>query len=109
MPEHGSSAQGNDAARNDAIHGDAVRNSLSVAMVACNEEANIARTLASVIDLAVEIVLIDSGSTDHTLEIARSFGAKVKIFNEPWKGFARQKKFRHRQDHRRLGAAAGRR
>lgn len=36
-----------------------------------------------------EIVVVDSGSTDRTLEIARSFGAK--IFNEPWKGFAAQK------------------
>ncbi len=69
----------------------AVRNSLSVAMVACNEEANIARTLASVIELADEINLVDNGSGDRTLEIARSFGAKVRIFEEPWKGFARQK------------------
>jgi len=36
-----------------------------------------------------EIIVVDSGSTDRTLEIARSFGAK--IFNEPWKGFAAQK------------------
>lgn len=67
------------------------RGALSVAMVACNEEANIARTLASVIDAASEIILIDNGSRDRTLEIARSFGAKVRIFEEPWKGFARQK------------------
>ncbi len=81
MPEHGSNAMCNDV----------MRNSLSIAMVACNEEANIARTLASVIDLASEINLVDSGSTDHTPEIARSFGAKVRVFEEPWKGFARQK------------------
>lgn len=36
-----------------------------------------------------EIIVVDSGSTDRTLEIARSFGAK--IFTEPWKGFAAQK------------------
>ena len=36
-----------------------------------------------------EIIVVDSGSTDRTLEIARSFEAK--IFNEPWKGFAAQK------------------
>jgi glycosyltransferase involved in cell wall biosynthesis len=67
------------------------RGALSVAMVACDEEANIARTLASVIEVADEIILVDSGSTDRTLEIARSFGAKVRIFEEPWQGFARQK------------------
>ena len=36
-----------------------------------------------------EIIVVDSGSTDRTLEIARSYGAKV--FSEPWKGFAGQK------------------
>jgi glycosyltransferase involved in cell wall biosynthesis len=36
-----------------------------------------------------EIIVVDSGSTDRTLEIARSFGAK--IFVELWKGFAAQK------------------
>ncbi len=71
--------------------GQSRRGVLSIAMVACNEEANISRTLSSVIDLADEINLVDSGSTDRTLEIARSFGATVRIFEEPWKGFARQK------------------
>ena len=71
--------------------GAGVRQELSVAMVACNEEENIARSLASVIGLADEINLVDNGSTDRTLEIARSFGPKVRIFEEPWKGFARQK------------------
>lgn len=36
-----------------------------------------------------EIIVVDSGSTDRTIEIARSHGAKV--FVEPWKGFAAQK------------------
>ncbi len=61
--------------------------SLSVAVVAKNEAANLARTLASV-TWAQEIVLIDSGSTDETMEIARSFGAKV--FEEPWRGYGGQ-------------------
>jgi glycosyltransferase involved in cell wall biosynthesis len=64
---------------------------LSVVLITMNEEANIARTLASVTELADEIIVIDSGSTDRTLEIARTFGPKVKIFEEEWKGFARQK------------------
>lgn len=36
-----------------------------------------------------EIIVVDSGSTDRTIEIAKSFGAQV--FTEPWKGFAVQK------------------
>jgi glycosyltransferase involved in cell wall biosynthesis len=64
---------------------------LSVVIITKNEEANIARTLASVVDLADEIVIVDSGSTDRTLEISRSFGPKAKTFVEEWKGFARQK------------------
>src|SRR6185437_701367 len=65
------------------------RMTLSVCIITLNEEANIARTLRSVKDIADEIILIDSGSTDATVSIAQSFGAKV--FVETWKGFARQK------------------
>lgn len=63
--------------------------SLSVCIITLNEEANLARTLKSVKDIADEIVVVDSGSTDATVSMAQSFGAKV--FVEPWKGFARQK------------------
>lgn len=62
---------------------------LSVAIITLNEEANLARTLASV-QFADEIVILDSGSTDRTLEIAGTF-PNAKIFSEPWKGFASQK------------------
>lgn len=61
---------------------------LSVAIITLNEEENLARTLASV-QFADEIILVDSGSTDRTLEIAHQYGAKVLF--EPWKGFAQQK------------------
>jgi glycosyltransferase involved in cell wall biosynthesis len=61
---------------------------LSVAIITRNEAANLARTLASV-RWAAETVVVDSGSTDATLEIARNAGARV--FEEPWKGFAAQK------------------
>ena len=64
------------------------RSTLSVALITLNEEDNLPRTLASV-RFADEVVVIDSGSTDRTVEIARSFGAKV--FSEDWKGFALQK------------------
>ncbi len=63
---------------------------LSVAIVTLNEERNLARTLAS-LSFANEIIVVDSGSTDRTVEIAQSFGAKVTV--RPWPGFAAQKNF----------------
>ena len=63
---------------------------LSVAIITLNEEPNLARTLSSV-QFADEIIIVDSGSTDRTLEIAASFNAT--IFHEPWRGFVAQKNF----------------
>ena len=66
---------------------------LSVVIITHNEEASLARTLESVQPLIAEgkgeIIVVDSGSTDRTVEIAKSFGAK--IFIEEWKGYAAQK------------------
>jgi glycosyltransferase involved in cell wall biosynthesis len=63
---------------------------LSVAVAAMDEEANIGRTLASV-RWADEIVLVDSGSKDRTGEIAREYGARV--VTEPWRGYVAQKQY----------------
>lgn len=65
------------------------RATISVAMIARNEEDNLPRTLASVrwVD---EIVVVDSGSIDRTPEIARSFGAKHS-FNRDFRGHSEQK------------------
>jgi len=65
-----------------------VPKSLSVVLITKNEAANLPRTLATV-RWAQEVVIVDSGSTDATVEIAREFGAQV--FVEPWKGFGAQK------------------
>jgi len=63
---------------------------LSVAIVAMDEEANIGRTLESV-RWADEIVLVDSGSKDRTCEIARAHGAQVVV--EAWRGYVAQKQY----------------
>lgn len=64
---------------------------LSVSIITFNEEKNIERTLKAVEGIADEIVIVDSGSTDQTVQIANNHGARV--FIEEWKGFARQKNF----------------
>ncbi|NPA40818.1 MAG: glycosyltransferase family 2 protein [Aquificae bacterium] len=62
---------------------------LSVAIITYNEEDIIGRTLEAVKDIASEIIVVDSHSTDRTREIAKSYGAKVYV--EDWKGYAGQK------------------
>jgi len=57
---------------------------LSVVLATRNEEANIRRVIASVQDLADEIIVVDEGSTDKTRSIAKELGAKVfKVKHEP--------------------------
>jgi hypothetical protein len=63
--------------------------SLSVIVITKNEEAAIARTLDSVA-WADEIVVVDSGSADRTVEIAQARGAKV-VVTPDWPGFGPQK------------------
>ena len=62
---------------------------LTVALITFNEEENLPRTLERVVDIASEIVILDSYSTDRTKDIALSYGAK--FYQERWKGFREQK------------------
>jgi len=62
---------------------------LSVVMIVRDEEAALGDALESV-SFADEIVVVDSGSRDRTVEIARSRGAKV-VVSEGWPGFGPQK------------------
>ncbi|MCW5674389.1 MAG: glycosyltransferase family 2 protein [Xanthobacteraceae bacterium] len=63
---------------------------LSLIVITKNEEGAIGRCLRSVAGIADEIVVVDGGSTDRTVEIARSLGAKVLV-PEDWPGFGPQK------------------
>lgn len=63
---------------------------LSVVLITKNAAARLGECLASV-SFADEILLVDSGSTDATLEIASSHGARV--IDKAWLGFGRQKQF----------------
>lgn len=63
---------------------------LSATIVTLNEERNIARAIES-LRFADEILVVDSGSTDRTRDIAFRLGARV--VEEPWRGYAAQKNF----------------
>lgn len=63
---------------------------VSLVVITLNEEKNIERCLRSV-PFVSEVVVVDSGSTDKTVEIARKLGAKVIV--EKWRGFGPQRIF----------------
>lgn len=64
---------------------------LSVVIISFNEEHNIARCLQSVKDIADEILVVDSFSTDNTRQICESFGARV--IEHAFEGHIAQKNF----------------
>ena len=64
---------------------------LTAILIAYNEERDLPIALSSLSGIADEIILVDSGSTDRTCEIARAFGARV--YARKLNGFAEQKNF----------------
>lgn len=56
---------------------------ISVVLATYNEEKNIAGCLQSVKGLADEIIVVDGSSADKTASIAREYGAKVKVLDNP--------------------------
>ncbi len=64
---------------------------LSVVIIAYNEEDRIGSTLQSAMKVADEIIVVDSYSTDRTIEISESFGAKV--FKNEFHDYSTQKSF----------------
>lgn len=69
---------------------------ITLCMIVKNEEAHIGRCLESVKGYVDEIVVVDTGSTDKTMDICREYGAQV--FEHPWEGSfstARNQAMRH--------------
>ncbi len=64
---------------------------LSVVYISKNGEKHLSQSLASVQELADEILLVDCGSTDQTTTIANNFGARV--LHQEWLGFGGQRQF----------------
>ncbi len=64
---------------------------LSIIIITLNEEKNLGRCLSSVKNVADTLLIVDSGSTDQTLVIAKEFGAK--IISQPFLGYIEQKNF----------------
>lgn len=62
---------------------------ISVVIISKNEEANIGRAIASVLPVCDDIIVIDSGSTDATVNIAKHLGAQV--ISQDWQGYSKQK------------------
>ncbi|NBO19120.1 MAG: glycosyltransferase family 2 protein [Proteobacteria bacterium] len=64
---------------------------ISVFIITLNEADRLATTILSVRGWVDEVVVIDSGSTDNTLEVAASLGAKIGF--HPWRGYGPQKRY----------------
>jgi glycosyltransferase involved in cell wall biosynthesis len=64
---------------------------LSAVIITRNEASNIERTLISVLKVSSDIIIVDSGSIDNTLEICKKF--PVRIYQHQWEGFAAQKNY----------------
>ena len=57
-----------------------MKNEVSLCMIVKNEEEYLGKCLNSIYDIVDEIIIVDTGSTDKTIEIANNFGAKVYYF-----------------------------
>lgn len=64
---------------------------LSITVITLNEEKNLPECLDSVKEIANEIVVVDSGSTDRTVEIAKKYGAKV--YEREFDNYSNQKNY----------------
>lgn len=70
-------------------------NRISVVIIAQNDEQRIPDAIASCKSFADEIVVIDGGSEDGTVEVAEALGCRV--YSNPWPGYAKQRQFGENQ------------
>lgn len=68
---------------------------LSIFLIMRNEADRLEKTLRAIRDLTDDLVIVDSGSTDGSVALAESLGARV-VFNE-WPGYGPQKRFAEAQ------------
>ena len=68
---------------------------LSVYIITLNEEARIEATIKQAKKVADEIIVVDSGSKDKTVEIAKKLGSKV--IHHDWESYCKQKSFAEKQ------------
>ncbi|HOX96073.1 MAG TPA: glycosyltransferase family 2 protein [Candidatus Woesebacteria bacterium] len=68
---------------------------LTVVIPTLNEEKDLYKTLESIKNLADEVLVIDSGSTDRTIEIAKTYGAKT--IHHPFTSFSETRNFGNEQ------------
>jgi glycosyltransferase involved in cell wall biosynthesis len=80
--------RGSDEMRHEALPIRPVR--VTCTLIVFNEVDRVRRAIESVAGIADEVIVVDSGSTDGTVELCESLGAKV-IYN-PWVGFGPQKR-----------------
>jgi glycosyltransferase involved in cell wall biosynthesis len=66
-------------------------NKISVVIIAKDEAVRIARTIASAVDVVDEVLVVDGGSRDDTVEISIAHRARVVV--NAWPGFAEQRNF----------------
>ncbi|MBP1844705.1 glycosyltransferase involved in cell wall biosynthesis [Rhizobium petrolearium] len=68
---------------------------ISAFIICQNEEAYLGNCIESLVDFA-DIVIVDSGSTDGTIDLVQSYidkGWPIRLFHEKWRGYAGQKQF----------------
>jgi len=66
-------------------------NRISFTLITLDEERNLPRALASIRDVADEIVVVDAGSRDQTCRVAHAQGAR--LIERPWTDYSEQKNF----------------